>query len=89
MRILGIAILIAVASLGCASGNKAGNEDGGTDIDGPPSDGAIDGPTSGFGEACTDSMMCESGICILVGTSGQCSKLCGQCPDGYGCLTVR
>ena len=89
MRILGVAIWIALASVSCASGNKIGEEiDGGSD--GPVTDATveIDGPKSGFGEACTDSMMCDSGICILVGTSGQCSKLCGQCPDGYGCLGV-
>jgi len=52
-------------------------------VDAPP-----DAPLKGFGEACTDSMQCQSDICILVGIGGVCSQLCGTCPDGWGCLGV-
>ena len=57
---------------------------------GPMVDAGPDGPPlKGFGEPCTDSNQCDSNICILVGTSGQCTQLCGTCPDGYGCLGVE
>ena len=61
-------------------------------VDGPPpvfADAPIDGPPlRGFGEVCTDRDQCASNLCILVGTSGQCTMTCGVCPDGYGCLGV-
>ena len=41
-----------------------------------------------FGDPCTDGDQCESHICILVGSSGVCSQLCGECPAGYGCFGV-
>jgi hypothetical protein len=57
---------------------------------GPVADAPPDGPPKkGFGEPCTDNMQCDSGLCILVGTTGQCTKLCGECPEGYGCLGVE
>src|SRR6478735_2720950 len=45
-------------------------------------------PKNDFGEACTTNAQCESGLCILVGTHGQCTQTCGDCPTGYGCLGV-
>jgi hypothetical protein len=45
-------------------------------------------PKNDFGEACTSNAQCESGLCILVGTHGQCTQTCGDCPQGYGCLGV-
>jgi hypothetical protein len=73
----------------CASGkgglqsdaNTSTFEDSGVpEIDAPPK--------NDFGEPCTSNAQCESGLCILVGTSGQCTKTCGDCPAGYGCLGV-
>jgi hypothetical protein len=45
-------------------------------------------PKKGFGDPCTDSMQCQSDICILVSTGGVCSQECGTCPSGYGCFGV-
>ena len=84
-------VLLVLLVAGCASSKKAG------EVDAPPAppDMAVDAlpqpdapPGKGFGEPCTDNAQCESQLCILVGTSGQCTKLCGDCPDGYGCLGV-
>lgn len=94
MRTLGIVCALVAVSMSCASGNRAACDpnvetcDGDAGVDATTTDAPPDGPAKGFGEACTDGMQCESQICILVGTSGQCSKLCGECPDGYGCLGV-
>ena len=81
--------MCAVTLAACANG-RPGNQN---DIDAstnPIADAGPDGPPlSGFGEPCTDNHQCESGLCILVGTSGQCTKTCGDCPDGYGCLGVE
>ena len=73
----------------CAAGKNTGvgGDDGGVTIDDAPIE--IDaGPKNDFGEPCTDNDDCESGLCILVGTSGQCTQTCGDCPSGYGCVGV-
>jgi hypothetical protein len=61
-------------------------------VDGEPpvfADAPPDGqPLRGFGEVCTDRGQCASNLCILVGTSGECTMTCGTCPAGYGCLGV-
>jgi hypothetical protein len=71
----------------CASGKKPGQGPDGGD---PVVDAGLDGPPlKGFGEPCLDGDECQSDICILVGTSGQCTALCPpECPDTYGCLGV-
>ncbi|MBA3398282.1 MAG: hypothetical protein H0T89_36990, partial [Deltaproteobacteria bacterium] len=92
MRTLACFVVVLAA---CASSSKPGQQcdptttncaaDAGPEADAPP-----DGPPlKGFGEACSDGKQCESNLCILVGTSGQCTQLCGDCPDGYGCLAVE
>ena len=86
------ALLICAISVGaCASGKPGVFEDGGgadTNVS-TFEDAGIDAPPkNGFGEPCTSNMDCESGLCILVGTSGQCTETCGDCPPGYGCLGV-
>ena len=43
--------------------NTSTLEDAEVEIDAPPK--------HGFGEPCTSNLQCESGLCILVGTSGQ------------------
>src|SRR5215216_4082445 len=79
-------LLLIVAA--CASGRRADQpcEQTGTcavDASFP------DGPKlKGFGEPCNDNGQCDSHLCILVGPSGQCTRLCGECPAGYGCLGV-
>src|SRR5690606_6792617 len=77
----------------CASGKPGAPDGGGGGI--PDTnvstfeDAGIDAPPkNGFGEPCTTNLDCESGLCILVGTSGQCTETCGDCPPGYGCLGV-
>ena len=83
-------VVLALLVVGCASSRKAG------EVDAPPPDMAVDAPVDvidappgkGFGEPCTDNAQCESQLCIFVGTGGQCTQLCGTCPDGYGCLGV-
>ncbi|HEU0033874.1 MAG TPA: collagen-like protein [Kofleriaceae bacterium] len=58
-------------------------------VDGPIADAPPDGPPKrGFGEPCTDRAQCDSNLCIVIGTSGSCTKLCGDCPEGWGCLGV-
>src|SRR5262245_16112439 len=84
-----IACLLLCAMAGCASSSPVQcDPQSGTCVDAavdPTPDGPPDAPPgAGFGEPCTDNHQCESGICILVGTSGQCTQLCGQCPSGYG-----
>ncbi|MBC8067557.1 MAG: hypothetical protein IAG13_04415, partial [Deltaproteobacteria bacterium] len=54
----------------------------------PPPDSPTDARLRGFGEACTDGNQCASDICILAGTGGICTQLCGECPEGYGCFGV-
>lgn len=87
-----VSLLVCVIGVvGCASGTPGGMQGG----DGDASvstfeDAAIDAPPKhDFGEPCADNADCESGLCILVGTSGQCTKTCGDCPPGYGCLGVN
>jgi hypothetical protein len=58
--------------------------DGAVDARGGPPD----APRRPLGDPCTDREQCESGICILAGTGGICSQMCGTCPDGYGCFGV-
>jgi hypothetical protein len=87
---LGLAVLVLAA---CASSRaKEGECDPQTQIcvdAAPGDDAAPDGPPGrGFGEPCTDRSQCESNLCILVGTSGSCTKLCGDCPSGWGCIGV-
>lgn len=77
----------------CASSTRAGEEvDAATgepqdapavSIDAPP-----DAMLKGFGEPCTDTAQCDSHLCIAAGSGGVCSKLCGMCPDGWGCFGV-
>ena len=93
MRGLG-AVALALVIVGCASSRPAATCDPTTetcDVDAmPEADAAIDAPPGhGFGEACGDNEDCESHLCILVGTSGQCTKTCANdCPQGYGCVGV-
>ncbi len=90
MRAAAWAVVGTIALGACASSRSNGDVDGppGPTIDAdntPPAD-APD--LNGFGEPCTDRDQCDSNLCILVGTSGQCTMLCGDCPDGYSCLGV-
>lgn len=91
MRVSG-AIALALVAFGCAASRTSGTDcDGGPCLlDATPADATeIDAPPGReFGEACTDNAQCDSNLCILVGTSGQCTRTCGQCPLGYGCLGV-
>ena len=91
MRGLG-AVALSLILIGCASSRPSATDcDGGAcEIDAAaPADAEVDGPPKrDFGEACTDNDQCSSNLCILVGTSGQCTRTCGQCPLGYGCLGV-
>jgi hypothetical protein len=84
--------LIAVCviwSAACASGTSGVTTDASTSTVDDAAPVVVDGPPkAGFGENCNDSDDCESSLCILVGTHGQCTQLCGSCPDGYGCLGV-
>jgi hypothetical protein len=78
-----------MALVACASSRTGEDTDApvGPTIDAePPLPDAPD--LAEFGEPCTDRDQCESNLCILVGTSGQCTMLCGDCPDGYSCLGV-
>jgi hypothetical protein len=84
-------LLCAIWLVACASGKPGGQNNGGDDDSGVSTfeDAAVDAPPkNGFGEPCTSNMQCESGLCILVGTSGQCTMTCGDCPPNYGCLGV-
>ncbi|MGN6110365.1 MAG: hypothetical protein ACTHU0_35000 [Kofleriaceae bacterium] len=89
------ALLVCVITMaGCASTRRDPACDpettncGGTDA--PMADAPPDGPPKkGFSEPCIDNGQCESNLCILVGTSGQCTMTCGTCPDGYGCVGVE
>src|SRR5262245_13832165 len=59
------------------------------DASAPPDVGPDGPPLKDFGDPCIDRQECESNICIIVGTSGQCSRVCNpECPPGYGCLGV-
>ncbi|MBV8755650.1 MAG: hypothetical protein JO257_00150, partial [Deltaproteobacteria bacterium] len=89
MRILLVVSLLAA----CASSRRAGEIDaqgggGGSDAAVIQDSGPPDAPLKGFGDPCTDSHECQSGICILTSTGGVCSMQCGQCPAGYGCFGV-
>lgn len=76
-------------SLAACAGGSAAKPDSGAGVDDAQTS-FPDGPERhGFGEPCTDNGQCDSNLCILVGTSGQCTQLCGDCPDGYGCLGVE
>ncbi|HEY4242533.1 MAG TPA: hypothetical protein VGM88_22095 [Kofleriaceae bacterium] len=62
-----------------------------TPPDSPPDasiDAMPDAPLLGFGDTCSNNDQCQSGICILAGTHGQCTMGCGTCPDGWGCYGV-
>src|SRR5690242_6112146 len=81
--------LVCVLVAACASGKQGAVEsdanmstidDASISPDAPPK--------KGFGEPCTGNAQCDSGLCILVGTHGQCTQTCGDCPTGYGCLGV-
>src|SRR5688500_1311696 len=76
--------LVALVCASCASSRRAGSEDVDAGVDAAP-----DGPGYGFGEPCTDNRQCETGLCLMVGMSGQCTQLCGDCPAGYGCIGVE
>jgi hypothetical protein len=86
--------LCAIALVACASGKPSQQAcDPATtncDVDAAIAvDAGPDGPPlHGFGEPCGDRHDCDSNLCILVGTSGSCTKLCGDCPDGWGCVGV-
>jgi hypothetical protein len=93
------ALLGLVVLVGCASSRRAGDcdpsmpdcevldaaviADAAIVPDAPP-----DAMLHPFGDPCTDGNQCESDICILVGTGGVCSQLCGECPPGFGCFGV-
>jgi hypothetical protein len=82
-------LVCAISLAACASGKSGTQPDGNSTIYEDASVPDIDAPPKhGFGEPCTSNMQCESGLCILVGTSGQCTQTCGDCPPGYGCLGV-
>ncbi|MGE3765063.1 MAG: hypothetical protein AB7L94_22580 [Kofleriaceae bacterium] len=95
MRGLG-ALALAIVVVGCASSRPEGTCDPNTTTCGevvdamPEADAPIDAPPGHeFGEPCTDNDDCESLLCILVGTSGQCTRTCSNdCPQGYGCVGV-
>lgn len=99
MRTYGCLVVGLMLVSACASSRPEGTcdptretcADAGTQPDaGPLADAPPDGPPlAGFGEPCSDNAQCESQLCILVGTTGQCTKLCGECPEGYGCLGVE
>ena len=44
---------------------------------------------SDIGEACVDGTSCASGVCVIAGGKGYCSRKCGsgagKCPSGFGC----
>ncbi|HEU4612699.1 MAG TPA: hypothetical protein VFS15_11505, partial [Kofleriaceae bacterium] len=89
MRAL-LVLVCATAVSACAAG-KSGVQDIDANTSGPMEDAgvAVDAPPKhDFGEPCTDNQQCESGLCIFVGTSGQCTQMCGDCPPGYGCVGV-
>src|SRR5512147_2307195 len=80
--------------VGCASSNAKGPDCDPTTmtcdvVDAPPIPTEPDADLNDFGEPCIDNAQCDSHLCILVGTSGQCTKLCGECPSSYGCLGVE
>src|SRR5438477_5396808 len=86
--LLGVALATACAhSSGRETSDGPGSSGGGSDA-AVSSDASPDAMKKGFGDPCTDSMQCASDICILVGTGGVCTELCGQCPDGWGCFGV-
>lgn len=48
-------------------------------------------PTSEVGKVCKEGAGCATGICLLSGTAGYCSRECGtgdRCPAGYHCTKV-
>ena len=51
------------------------------------------GPKAGFGEACADSMQCQSKVCLKACSGNRCSKKCSKgtssCGAGYGCVGVN
>lgn len=52
----------------------------------------VPGNGGGFGESCTGSSMCASGLCVGIPASGSgaCTSFCDQipCPIGWTCTTV-
>ncbi|MBA3538520.1 MAG: hypothetical protein H0T79_02725, partial [Deltaproteobacteria bacterium] len=96
MRTRALTFMIVCTLVACASSSPQSCPSGTCEIDAGVSDATStfdagpDGPPlQGFGEGCTTNAQCESNLCILVGTSGQCTQLCGDCPDSYGCLGVE
>src|SRR4051812_3431056 len=82
-------LICAVVMAACASGKGGVSPDGNTSTFEDAPEAPVDAPPKNdFGEPCTKNDQCESGLCILVGTSGQCTKTCGDCPASYGCLGV-
>ncbi|HWO21548.1 MAG TPA: hypothetical protein VNO30_22420, partial [Kofleriaceae bacterium] len=81
------AVAICAAFLAaCASGRSPANppDAGPHEVDARPGK-----PLKDFAEPCLDNDECKSNICILVGTSGQCTRVCPpECPNTYGCLGV-
>jgi hypothetical protein len=77
---------VALVCASCASSKRVGNEEVDASV---PGDASPDGPNFGFGEPCADNRDCASGLCLLVGSSGQCTIACGDCPAGYGCIGVE
>lgn len=86
------AVLCVIVFAGCASSKRADNGDAGelpAETDAPiPTDTMIDADLADFGDPCSDSNQCDSHLCIAAGSGGVCSKLCGDCPDGWGCFGV-
>src|SRR5689334_20761644 len=76
--------LALVLAIGCAHSSTNGTTgdadtgSGGSDAPVSSADAAVDAMLKGFGEPCSDSMQCQSDICVLVGTGGVCTQLCGQ-----------
>ena len=83
-------LVCAIALAACANGKPTAEEiDANTSTFEDAALPEVDAPMkNGFGEPCTSNQQCESGLCILVGTSGQCTQTCGSCPPNYGCLGV-
>ncbi|MEJ7601421.1 MAG: hypothetical protein WKG01_26190 [Kofleriaceae bacterium] len=96
MKLAGIVAVGVLGVLaGCASSRPSAQCDpqtgsGCEEVDASlPQEASVDAiPGRGFGEECSDRDQCDSGLCVVVGTSGVCTMTCGDCPSGWGCLGV-
>ncbi|HWO22424.1 MAG TPA: hypothetical protein VNO30_26880 [Kofleriaceae bacterium] len=78
------AALCAALVAACSSGSSTTTQDLAV------VDAGVDGPPKrAFGKECQSDSECQSDICLPVGTSGRCTRLCPPaCPDTYDCLGV-